>query len=202
MTPLERRRAIATSRKPHGLLISPFFISDRIDICSMVDLFVPPELKDGAKKAPVEMTDPDKIRDFIASLEKAADKHRNKQPRTIDPVKFGLSIGNEALANYTPETNADAARPSKQELDYLLAHGIDTTQVRNSGQAQRLIARIEERERLGLATPVQLNFLRNLTKNGPDGTRVPLFEEDWITTIDKKKAGAIIGKQTATWRSR
>jgi superfamily II DNA or RNA helicase len=201
MTIEERRAAIAKSKKPYLLILSPFFISDRIDICGSYDLFgVPPDARKKVSKNG-DFTDTKRIRDGIAAIEKAADKHRNKQPRTIDPVRFGLSIGSEAIANYVPETNADAARPSRQELDLLLAHGIDTTAVKNSGQAQKLIARIDERERLGLASPTQLDFLRKLTKAGPDGSRVAMFSEDWISTVKKNQAGAIIGRQRSKWGS-
>lgn len=158
MTPNERRAAIAASDKTHGLLISPFFISDKVDIMSVVDLFVDPALK-GTKRAPSDFTDAAKIRDFIKQLEKAADKHAHKQPRTIDPVKFSLSVEGSSLANYTPENDADAKPASKDELDFLLAQNIDTSAVKSSGQAQKLIGRLRERERLGLASPRQLQQL-------------------------------------------
>lgn len=199
MTPEQRRAAIAASAKPYGLLISPFFISDRIDLCSMVDLFVDAGLKEKMKKAPREMTDPDKIRDFIKSLEDAADKHKHKQPRTIDPVRFAVTVGDSALAGYKPENAADSAPPSRIELDYLLKHGIDTSAIKYSGQAQLMIQRLETREKLGLATPTQMDFLRKLTKNGPDGDRIPLFSEDWISRVSKKQAGAIAGRQRQKW---
>jgi hypothetical protein len=151
------------------------------------------------KKAPKEMTDPDKIRDFIKSLEDAADKHKHKQPRTIDPVRFAVTIGDAVLAGYKPDNPADAAPPSKMELDYLLAHGIDTSNVKYSGQAQLLITKMETRDKLSLASPVQMDFLRKLTKNGAEGERVPLFSEDWISRVNARQAGAIIGKQRRQW---
>lgn len=190
MTATERRAAIAASAKPYSLIISPFFISDRIDICSIHNLFVGAELLASAKKKPDDFTDPAKIRDFIESLRKAADKHAHKQPRTIDPVRFALNIGDGALANYTPETAADAAPATKEELDWLLAHDISTVDVKNSGQAQKLIGRLRERERLGLASPKQLDFLRRLG-----------VAEDSAMNMKKGQAGIIIGRQTARWGS-
>lgn len=148
-----RRAAIAASKKPWSLVISPFFVSDSVDIMSVTDLFVDQSIKGSSKKSPPDMTDAAKIRDFIAALEKAADKHRNKQPRTIDPVRFGLSIGVEAIANYRPENAQDAGPPSKAELDYLLQAGCSTVDVKTSGEAQLLVKRLQSRERLGLASP-------------------------------------------------
>ena len=185
-----RRAAIAASRKPHSLLISPFFVSDRIDIMSVVDLFVDPVLKDKMKKAPVEFTDAEKIRDFIKALEKAADKHAHRQARTIDPVKFSLSLGDEKIAAYVPENTADAAPASREELDVLLEAGINTSAIKNSGQAQKLIATLRERDRLGLATPRQLVQLT---------LRLGISEEQ-AATMKKKVAGAIIGKAALSWQ--
>lgn len=199
MTAAHRRQAIAASGKPYGLLISPFFVSEKIDIMRAADLFVDEELKSKMKKAPSDFTDPSKIRDFIAALEKAADKHSHRQPRTINPVTFCLSIGAEAIANYEPETSADSKVPTRGELDFLLAHGIDSSAIKNSGQAQKIIARVLERENLGLASPGQLDFLRKLTVE-KDGARVPMYKDDWILTIRKSTAGALIGKQQMRWQ--
>jgi superfamily II DNA or RNA helicase len=199
MTAEERRAAIAASAKPYSLLISPFFISDRVDLMSAVDLFVDEGLKEKMKKAPADFTDAAKIRDFIKSLEDAANKHKHRQARTIDPVKFALSIGDDAIAHYVPESSADSMPATKAELDFLLAHKIDTTAVKNSGQAQKLVQRIVSREELGLASPTQLDFLRKLTKE-VGGMREPLYPENWLVGLKKGHAGAIIGRNTANWR--
>ena len=189
MTAEERRAAIAASAKPYSLLISPFFISDRIQICSPHDLFVDRnEFPDVKKKLVGDLTDPAKIRDFIEALRKAANKHAHKQARTIDPVKFALSIGDSALAGYTPETAADAAPATKQELDFLLARGISTVDIRCSGHAQETISRLIERDRLGLCTPKQLTLLKQLG-----------LPEETAMLMKKGQAGAIIGKKTAHW---
>ncbi len=160
MTQEERLAAIAASPKRHLLVISPFFISDRIDICEPFDMFAErDESSKKAKRAPADMTDPAKIRDYIGALEKAADPHRNKQARMIDPVTFSLSIGASKIAVYTPSDGADFPA-SKDELDAILSFGVRTFDektgqptVKTSSEAQRLIATLRERERLGLASP-------------------------------------------------
>lgn len=184
MTVEQRLAVIAASKKPHLLVLSPFFISDRIDICEAFNLFGERPEGSGRKGASPDLTKPAEIRDFIKALERAADKHAHKQARTIDPVRFGLSLGDASLANYTPETQADAAPAAKAELDFLLEKGLDTTQVRNSGHAQKLIARFMERERLGLATPKMLMQLLLLG-----------FPEDNAVLIKKGLAGVIVGKR-------
>lgn len=179
-----RRTAIAASKKPWSLVISPFFVSDKIDIMSVTDLFVDEALRSHVKKAPSDLTDAAKIRDFIEALEKAADKHRNRQPRTIDPVRFSLSVGQDRIADFVPESAADAAAPSREELNFLLAAGIDTTQVKNSGQAQKLVATIRERAQLGLTTPKTIEQL-TLRLGWPQGK---------ASMMKQKQAGLLIAK--------
>jgi len=183
MTAEERRAAIANSEKPFGLLISPFYVSDKVDIMSSIDLFVDQSIK-AAKGAPKDLTDPVKIRDYIKQLERAADKHAHKQARTINPVAFSLSVGDKKLAAYQPQCDADAAPASQAEKDLLLSHSIDTTQIKSSGQAQQLIKTLIERDRLGLATPKQLQQLM-LRFHWP---------EEKATLVKKNHAGVIIWK--------
>lgn len=189
MTAEERRAAIAASDKPFLTLLSPFFVSDKIKICEPFDLFgIKPE--QGKKVAVLrDFTDMAKVRDYIKALEKAANKHAHKQPRTINPVAFALSVGDASLAHYVPDTAADAAPPTTTELDTLLAMGISTVDVKSSGEAQELINRLRERDRLGLATPLQLTFLRRLG-----------IPEEAAALMRKNQAGAIIGRNTESWR--
>lgn len=184
MTADERRAVIAASAKKDNLVLSPFFQSDYIDICAPYDMFgIPPE---GRKylKTDGDFTDTRKIRDGIVALEKAADKHAHKQPRTINPVAFSLSVGDKKLAAYVPESDADAKPATQAEKDLLLQHSIDTTQIKSSGQAQQLIKTLIERDRLGLATPKQLQQLM-LRLHWP---------EERATLMRKGQAGVMIFK--------
>ncbi len=190
MTAEQRIEAIARSSKKDLLVLSPFFISEKIHIMEVYDLFgVPPPDKADRKKP--DFTKPAEVRDYIAALEKAADKHRNKQARTVNPVSFALSIGERALATYEPQTTAEAAPPSREVLDFLLDKGISTIDVKTAGQANKLVDRLRERDRLGLASPKQLQQL--LLRFGMD--------EETAMTMKAGKAGLIIcGKIPATRR--
>lgn len=97
-----------------------------------------------------DFTDTRKIRDGIAALEKAANKHANKQPRTINPVALSVTL---KIAPVAPDGPMDAAAPSVAELDALLAFGVDTSVVSNSGEAQAMIARLRLRKEQGLCSP-------------------------------------------------
>jgi hypothetical protein len=127
-------------------------------------------------------------RDFLKALQREARKHEHRQARTLDPLAWAVSIGDAVLATYVPESAADAAPPSKQELDYLLTQNIDTSVIKTSGLAQKLISRVMERKKLGLASVKQLNFLKQLG--------VP---EEQAALMKASQAGAIIGRQTANW---
>lgn len=181
----ERRAAIASSPKPNGLVISPFFISDRIDICEIYDLYATRDASGRVPRKKPDFTKPAEVRDFIAALEKAADKHRNKQSRTINPVSFALSVGDKALTGYVPQNAADAAPPSREVLDYLLEKGISTVDVKTAGQANKLVDRLRERERLGLATPAQLVQL-TLHLHWP---------EEKAALMSAKQAGVMVWKR-------
>lgn len=150
MTADERCAVIAASAKPDNLVLSPFFISDYIDICAPWDMFgIPPEGRK-AVKTDGDFTDTRKIRDGIAALEKAANKHANRQPRTINPVALSVIL---KIANATPESALDAGKPSKEELDLLLSFGVDTSALRTSQEAQAMIAKLRLRKEQGLCSP-------------------------------------------------
>lgn len=153
----ERRlAAIAGSKKPYMLLLSPFYVSDRLHILEVYDLFTdhpPANKRAGAIR---DFTEPAKIRDALAAMEKEADKHAHKQPRTVNPLALAVTLG---VNNYTPQTAQDAAPASKEEKDTLLALGVDTTQAKSSGEAQALISKLRTRAELRLATPASLRQL-------------------------------------------
>ncbi len=94
--------------------------------------------------------------DYIKALEKAADKHAHRQPRTVNPVALSVSLG---VSNFTPQNAQEAAPASKEEKDYLLGQGVDTSQIKSSGEAQQLIGKLRLREQLGLASPKVLGQL-------------------------------------------
>lgn len=179
MTAADRLAAIAASDKKELTVISPFYISERIHICEPFDLFgIPPEGKKARKKP--DLTKPAEIRDYIEALENEMDKHKNKQPRTVNPVVISLALG----IKYTPQTSSEAAPPSRDMLDFLLGHGISTVDVKTAGQASLLVDRLRERQRLGLCSPKQLQFLKILG-----------IPEDKAVLMKAGHAGAIIGRR-------
>lgn len=185
MTAEQRRAAIAASPKPWGLLIDPFFVGDRIEICSIGNLYTDDiEVKKKLEKMKVDSTDIAKLRDTIKALEEAAKKNAHKKARTVDPIKFSLSIGEGAIADYVPETAKDAHPPTAIQLAYITEQGLDATIIKNQGQAQKIIGRLETRKEAGLASPKMLMQLLLLG-----------FPEEHAVLIKKGVAGVIVGKR-------
>lgn len=164
-TPEARRAAIAASKKPDLLILDPLWISDRIDLCDAYDLFTDkPEVKAAMKVAgdlsPESAQNAE--RDFLASLEKEARKHARKKGRTIDPLAWAVSLGDDTLTNYKPETTADARPPTPGQLGFLQRNHIDAAHVTCQGMANKIIKRFLNRMSMKLATPQQLTLLKQL----------------------------------------
>ena len=186
-TPEERKAAIAASRKPNLLILDPLWISDRIDICSAYDLFTDkPQVK--AAMAKQGLLTPEAAReaerDFIAMLEKEARKHARKKGRTIDPLKWAVSLGDHTLAGYKPSTPEEARPITEGQIAMLERYDIDTTNITTQGMAQRVINRLFNRMRLHLATPKQLTMLRALG-----------FDDERASTVSSRDASDLITKR-------
>lgn len=188
----ERLAAIAASAKRDLLVFDFLWLHDRLDLIGPVDLFAstPAIRKAMLKSGETDLLKAEEVaqREVLKALEKEAKKHQHRQPRTIDPLAFAVSVGDSVLSTYVPENAADAAPPAKEELEIILNAGLDSSAIKNSGQAQKLISRLIERDKMGLASVKQLNFLKQLG--------VP---EEQAVLMKKGQAGAIIGKRQAHW---
>lgn len=190
----ERRAAIAASLKPTLLILDPLWISDRIDLCDAYDLFTDkPEVKAAMKETGPATAESALAaeRDFLKALEKEARKHENRQARTIDPLAFGLNIGDEAIVNYVPESAWELQPPSERQIEFMVKNHIDHSKIRYMGLAHRIIGRFVARRKLELATPHQLSFLKRLG-----------FEEEKAATMTKDQASAAISQRVARWEGR
>ncbi len=161
----ERRAAIAASNKDHLLILDPLFVSDRIDLLDAYDLYTDkPEVKERMKAAgpPSAEAAREAERDFIKALEKEAKKHARKSARTIDPLKFALSIGDDTITNYNPTEIWEMQRPSATQIQFFEKNKIDHSAIKFKGLAQKIIGRYITRLKMGLASPHQLSFMKQL----------------------------------------
>lgn len=168
--PEERRAAIAASAKPDLLILDFLWLSDRLDLVKPIDLVVErPDLRkaladgtDGRDEFDLMEAEGAANRDLLQTLEAAAKANAKKKSRTIDPLAWAVSIGDAALATWEPEGKWDEMPPTKGQLEMLERAGIDLAAVTCRGMASKIIDRIIQRHKLGLATAKQLRMLRRI----------------------------------------
>jgi superfamily II DNA or RNA helicase len=183
----ERLAAIAASEKKDLVVFDFLWLSDSVDLISPVDLVAgSPEIKKAMLKSGIKdvvAAEAEAQKDLLKSLAKAAAKHQHRQPRTIDPIAWAVSLGDAVLDGYSPQTTAEGQAATKEELDFILNAGLDSSRIKTSGAAQKIINRIVDRDKMGLATVKQLNFLAKLG-----------IPEERAVLMKKGQAGAIIGR--------
>lgn len=189
----ERLAAIASSAKKDTLLLDFLWLTDKLDLVGPADLVTTnPVVKAAILKSGEEdllAAEQEGQKDLLKSLEKEAKRHEHKHARTLDPIAWAVSLGDEFLAAYSPQTEQEARPATAGELDFLLQAGIETQNIKTSGQAQKFIARVIDRDKMGLASPKQLQFLKKLG-----------MSDESASLMTKKQAGAVIGRKTASWR--
>jgi superfamily II DNA or RNA helicase len=168
-SPEARRAAIAASAKPDLLILDFLWLSDRLDLVKPVDLVASrPDLRKKMEELPpcdeFDLLDAEAQagRDLLASLEAAARKNAKKQARVIDPLAWAVSIGDAALATWEPESDWDELPATRGQVEMIERAGIDIAAVTMRGLASRIIDRLIQRRKLGLATAKQLRMLRRI----------------------------------------
>lgn len=182
----ERLAAIAASAKPDFLILDPLWVSDRLKLirpCSLVARRPQTEEALAAVTGDLVAKEAEAERDFLAALAKEAKKHKHKQAVTFDPIAKDLSLGGDSIRNYVPEAAWESKPVHPNEREFLQKQGISTDGLRYSGQAQKLISIVVERDRLNLASPKMVNQLMLWG-----------WPEEKAVKISKKQAGALIGR--------
>ena len=182
----ERRAAIAASAKPNFLIYDPFCKCDEIELCDAYDLVTDrPEIKERMKaEGPLEEASAEKAeRDFIKSLEKEAKRHAAKKARTVDPLAWAVSLGDSAISSYTPKDDWESHPASVGQLELIKRFGFNIEGVKTKGIASRIIARLNARASMHLATPKQLHLMHQLGLD--EQTCATLTQAEATATIDR-----------------
>lgn len=165
----ERLAAMAASAKPNMLILDFLWLSDRLDLVRPVDLVttraeVADRMAAAGKTGVTDLLNLEATasRDLLKSLEEAARKHAKKAARTIDPISWAVSLHDDALAVWEPQTKWDELPATQGQLDFIRKQHIDVTNVKYRGHANKIIARLMARFSMRLATPLQLDFMRRL----------------------------------------
>lgn len=121
-----------------------------------------------------------------ANLKRRMEEKAAKKARSIDALEFALSMGNEELQEYEPETSWESAPMTKGQRDTLEKFGFDLESVTSRGQASRILDLLFLRRERGLATPKQVRLLKRLGHPRPAEAT---FEEA-SAFLDEKLRGA------------
>lgn len=162
----ERLAAIAASPKQNFLIIDPLWLSTQHNLVAPVDLVTAepevratvlrdnkPDLCQSETEASIEM---------LISLERAASRHAGKESRTIDPLEFAEKVGADELKAYEPTASWEFMPPSDEQVKVLRGWGFNVEQITTRGLATRIIDRKRARDKLGLCTPSQMEFLTSI----------------------------------------
>lgn len=167
-TRAERVAAIRNSAKPDLRILDFLWLSDRLDLITSTDLVAStPQHKAQIQKSGAPAGDLLELaeaaeRDLLKGLEKAAKENAKKKARVIDPLAWAVSVGDEQLKDYKPETAGDARPPTRGQLELLERHKMDTSKLTCFGQASKMIDRIVRRQQMGLCTVAQMNLMQRL----------------------------------------
>lgn len=154
------------------LLLDFLWLSEKHDLCRPAHLIAESEeiaeriTKDLEKSGSAEdLTDAESSakRNIVEERKQAlaAEFAANsmKQGKLIDPTAFSAFINDESLMDYVPAFGWETAKPTQKQLDLLEKSGIRTDSIESSGLASKLIDKVLDRKKKGLATPKQIRLL-------------------------------------------
>jgi hypothetical protein len=134
-----------------------------------------------------QMANDEEARKRHEALAKALKEQERKKSRLVDPLMLGVMIGDADLADYEPVMRWEAAPASPAQLAALERFGVAPETVKCKGHASKLMGKMIERSRMGLAT---VGKLRIIAKYG--------YEE--TGAITDKEANAILDNiKRANW---
>ncbi|MDR2486499.1 MAG: DEAD/DEAH box helicase [Clostridiales Family XIII bacterium] len=129
------------------------------------------------------------VADREAALAKRLDEMKHRKRKLVDPLQFEMSIQAADLANYEPAFGWEMQAPSAKQLEALEKYGLFPEDVTSAGKAAKLLDRLAERRRQGLATPKQIRLLEGKG-----------FQH--VGSWDKEAASALITRISANgWRT-
>lgn len=116
-------------------------------------------------------------------LREELEKHARKQAYNCDAMDFCLSVHALSLAEYEPATKFEAEPMTVAQRNALTTHGIAAETVKSFGHAHALLSLIQTRQSMGMASPKQVKFCRQLGHPSPD----TLTKAEASAYIDAKK---------------
>ena len=158
--------------KKNLLILDFLWMTDRHELCRPADLLCEDHEVAARMTETLAQTDGPKdiseaaqeaAADIVAQREEALAQQlalqRRKKARLVDPLQYEMSIRAEDLSGYVPAFGWEAEAVTDKQAAALEKAGIDPAGVDSAGKASRLLDRLFQRQREGLATPKQIRCL-------------------------------------------
>jgi superfamily II DNA or RNA helicase len=160
--------------KDRLLLVDNLYLTERHSLCRPAHLVADDEevagkLCEAAERDPgggmdlddeaVRAAQEDVVRDREAALAKKLAEMRHRRRELVDPVQYAVSVGAAGLVEYRPALPAEAAPPSREQVEALSKAGIYPGDVEHAGHAAAILATLAERKAGGYASPKQVRRL-------------------------------------------
>lgn len=159
--------------KEHLLLIDFLWMTERHELCHPAALIC--EDEEIARKMTKNLEEnPGEAVDIETAEEKASNDvtiereealaaqlaaQRRKKSRLVDPLQYAMSINARDLVDYVPPFGWAAQDPTDKQRENLEKLGIRAENVKSQGEAEMILNKLNERKRIGLATPKQIKQL-------------------------------------------
>jgi superfamily II DNA or RNA helicase len=164
--------------KDHLLLLDFLWMSERHQLCRPASLIaedddlalamteqIDREAEEGGEgevsldDAAVERARQELIEKREAALAKKLAEMRHKKRQLVDPLQYAMSIGDPALASYTPAMPAESKAPTPQQVEALAKAGIYPEEINSTGHAEAILSTVVARKAANMAQPRQVRCL-------------------------------------------
>lgn len=156
--------------KDHCLILDPLWLTGEHSLCRPACLTggndlhrekLQEQLDLGLDLLEAETVAKVNVEEALARQLAAAAKKRKVPRGMVDPLAYALALHDGALAEYEPTMEWESAPAGDATMRVLADMGLWTDGM-TAGYAAALLERIEERRRLGLASPKQVMLLRRM----------------------------------------
>lgn len=157
--------------KENLLLLDFLWLTTQHDLCRPANLvaetkeeldIINQSLKDGQEKDLSELKECaiEQVKiNREEALKKRIEENRKKKSKLVDPVAYAVSLHAVDLMDYEPIHQWETDPVTDKQRQVLLNNSLDPELVTCKGMAVRVIRRLAERGRMGLATPKQIRLL-------------------------------------------
>lgn len=162
--------------KDHCLILDPLWLTGEHSLCRPACLTggndlhrekLQEQLDLGLDLLEAEVVAKVNVEEALARQLAEAAKKRKVPRGLVDPLAYALALHDGALAEYEPAMDWEAEPAGPETVRVLSEIGL-WTEGMTAGYAAALLERIEERRRLGLASPKQVMLLRRMGEANAD----------------------------------